>query len=124
MTYKRVAMFGAGGFIGSNLAYHLTQAGGYDLALLDLTDDKLRIRFGDTPFNFVHCNILRDADIIDDFVSNSDIVLDLAAYVHPSSARHVERDSLLCEAQSAADALLDFGGVWQNWRQHGSVSRR
>ena len=81
----QVAMFGAGGFIGSNLAHELMQAGSYELVLLDLSEEKLRIRLGDIPYNFVRCDIGKDLDIIDAAVADADLVVDLAAYVHPNS---------------------------------------
>lgn len=82
---QRVAIFGASGFIGSNLALALSTSGRFDLTLLDIVEDKLRQRLDGVPYRFVPCDISKDLLCIESVVQEHEIVIDLAAYVHPSS---------------------------------------
>lgn len=83
-TVKRIALFGASGFIGCNLALRLIQSQQYELTLLDIVEDKLKLRLADYDYKFIECDISRDKDLIDDVVESHDLVVDLAAFVHPS----------------------------------------
>ena len=82
---KRIAVFGASGFIGCNLALHLLNHFDAELTLLDIVEDKLNFRLGEIPYHFVECDISVDIDLVDDVVASHDLIIDLAAYVHPST---------------------------------------
>jgi UDP-apiose/xylose synthase len=80
----KIALFGASGFVGSNLAYRLSRNPSYQLTLCDLEDAKLRLRFENENFTFEPLDISQDVSRIDEIVSDADLVFDLAAYVHPA----------------------------------------
>lgn len=80
----KIALFGAAGFVGSNLAHKLSLSGEHDIKLCDLEEKKLKLRFENTPFQYEKLDISKDIDEIDEIVKNSDLVFDLAAFVHPA----------------------------------------
>lgn len=80
----KISLFGASGFVGSNLAYHLSQSGKYEIQLFDIETSKLKLSFENQNFDFEHVDISKDTDRIDEIVSQSDLVFDLAAFVHPA----------------------------------------
>lgn len=80
----KISLFGASGFIGSNLARRLTQEGSHEVRLFDLEDRKLRLRFENSDYAFETLDISRNTDRIDEIVADSDLVFDLAAHVHPA----------------------------------------
>lgn len=78
----KILIFGAGGFIGSNLIEHLIQQGEHEVVGLDITDTKLAGIEGPN-FKFIKGNI-SDADLANKLVADSDVVVDLIAYANPS----------------------------------------
>ncbi len=76
---------GGGGFVGSNLAYHLSDTGDYSVRVVDVHDDKLRLKMANNPIDFVDLDIRSDRDALDDLVRQADVVVNLAAHVHPSA---------------------------------------
>lgn len=80
----KITLFGASGFIGSNLAVRLTESGQHDVTLCDIDDAKLRLRFENTPFAYEKVDISTDTQRVDALVAESDLVFDLAAFVHPA----------------------------------------
>lgn len=80
----KITLFGASGFIGSNLAVRLTERGQHQVTLCDIDDAKLRLRFENTPFAYEKVDISTDTTRVDDLVADSDLVFDLAAFVHPA----------------------------------------
>lgn len=80
----KICLFGASGFIGSNLAICLSEGGQHQVTLCDIDDAKLRLRFENTPFSYEKVDISKDTDRVDELVQASDLVFDLAAFVHPA----------------------------------------
>jgi len=80
----KISLFGASGFVGSNLALRLSETGQHEVHLCDIEDKKLRLRFENTPFRYENLDISKDTDRIDEIVRDSDLVFDLAAFVHPA----------------------------------------
>ena len=80
----KICLFGASGFIGSNLAMRLSADGQHDVKLCDIDDAKLRLRFENTPFAYEKVDISQDTDRVDALVRDSDLIFDLAAFVHPA----------------------------------------
>lgn len=78
----KLLIFGAGGFVGSNLVEHLIEQGEHEVIGLDITSEKLRGIEGPN-FKFIEGNI-SDASLVDDLVANTDVVVDLIAYANPS----------------------------------------
>ncbi len=78
-----VALFGGGGFIGVHLAHLLDETGDFAPHCYDLSDAKLRLRYQNRPYRYTHCDIATDRDAVDRAVRDSDIVVNLAAYVRP-----------------------------------------
>ncbi len=108
---QKVAIFGGGGFIGSNLGHRLSEAG-YACTLLDLVDNKLKLRFGNAPYRFDRCDISADDDAIGGVVADHDTVIHLAAHVHPSAFLHVPLEVVqlnLFDALKIVDACVRHG---------------
>jgi len=80
----KISLFGASGFVGSNLALQLSQSRQHEVLLCDVEDKKLRLRFENASFSYENVDISTDTDRIDEIVRDSDLVFDLAAYVHPA----------------------------------------
>ncbi|MEM7718455.1 MAG: bifunctional UDP-4-keto-pentose/UDP-xylose synthase [Pseudomonadota bacterium] len=80
----KIALFGASGFVGSNLAHHLERSEQHSVRLCDVEDKKLRLRFENRSFDYETVDISSDKDRVDQIVSDSDLVFDLAAFVHPA----------------------------------------
>lgn len=81
---SKVALLGAGGFIGSNLTHRLVNSGNYSVITSDIEDAKLSLRFENEPFNFEYVDITKDDDRIDEVVAEADVVFDLVAHVRPA----------------------------------------
>jgi nucleoside-diphosphate-sugar epimerase len=79
-----VVLFGAGGFIGSNLTHRLATAGDHDCLLLALVDSKIRLRFANTPYRFQRRDIGADAAVVDRAVAEREVVVNPVSLVHPS----------------------------------------
>jgi UDP-apiose/xylose synthase len=80
----KIALFGAAGFIGSNLAARLATSGEHELVLCDLNDDKLKFLFDGKPFRFERLDIGKDLDRLDQIVSEVDLVFNLVAHALPA----------------------------------------
>lgn len=80
MTTK-VAVLGAGGFIGSNLVQFMIEKGGYEIIGVDLASDKLEGIGGDA-FRFIETDI-QSKEAVDACLA-SDLIVDLVAYANPS----------------------------------------
>lgn len=78
----KILIFGAGGFIGSNLVEHLIEQGEHEVVGLDVADAKLAGIEGPN-FKFIKGSI-SDADRTNELVANTDVVVDLIAYANPS----------------------------------------
>ena len=78
----KILIFGAGGFIGSNLIEHLIQQGEHEVVGLDITDTKLAGIEGPN-FTFIKGNISDEA-LANKLVAECDVVVDLIAYANPS----------------------------------------
>ncbi|MEL6701070.1 MAG: NAD-dependent epimerase/dehydratase family protein, partial [Pseudomonadota bacterium] len=68
----------------SNLAHHLEKTGEHEVRLCDVEDKKLKLRFENQSFDYENVDISTDGDRIDEIVADSDLVFDLAAFVHPA----------------------------------------
>jgi len=79
----RIAILGAGGFIGSHLVEHLVAGGRHWVVGLDVTDEKLAGIAG-PRFEFHHADIRTDTDLLDRVIRDADVVVDLVAYANPS----------------------------------------
>ena len=78
----KLLIFGAGGFIGSNLIEHLIEQGEHEVVGLDITDAKLEGIEGPN-FRFIKGNI-SDVELVNKLVADTDVVVDLIAYANPS----------------------------------------
>lgn len=78
----KILIFGAGGFIGSNLIEHLIEQGVHEVTGVDITDVKLAGIEGPN-FKFIEGNI-SNYEMTDKLVANTDVVVDLIAYANPS----------------------------------------
>jgi nucleoside-diphosphate-sugar epimerase len=79
----RIALLGAGGFIGSHLVEHLLGRGEHDVVGIDLTDEKLRGIHG-RNFTFIRADVGADGSALMDVIRRVDVVVDLVAYANPS----------------------------------------
>ena len=79
----RIAILGAGGFIGSHLVEHLLARGEHRVVGLDLTDEKL-CGIAGRNFTFVRADVRRSNGTLADVVRHADVVVDLVAYANPS----------------------------------------
>lgn len=79
----KLVIFGAGGFIGSNLVEHLIEQGVHEVVGVDITSEKLKGIEGPN-FKFIEANIGIETDLADELVEASDVVVDLIAYANPS----------------------------------------
>jgi UDP-apiose/xylose synthase len=79
----KIAVLGAGGFIGSHLVEHLLATTNYDLLGMDREQDKLE-GISDARFRFYAGDIREDTHLLDRLVSRADVVVDLVAYANPS----------------------------------------
>lgn len=78
----RLALFGAGGFIGSHLVEHLLDRG-HEVIGLDREGDKIA-HVNSDRFTFHGADIRTSQDLADDMVAESDVVVDLLAHANPS----------------------------------------
>ena len=79
----RIAMLGAGGFIGSHLVEHLVTRGEHEVVGLDVTDEKLQGITG-RSFTFRRADVRAAPDVVEELVRHADLVVDLVAYANPS----------------------------------------
>jgi UDP-apiose/xylose synthase len=82
----KIALLGAGGFIGSNLVEHLLASTEHAVIGLDREFDKLLDVQGlDSPrFTFHHSDIRVETETLEAVVADADVVVDLVAYANPS----------------------------------------
>lgn len=80
---KRVALFGGGGFVGSNLAARLAVNNAYQPRVYDTDARKLALATEEADAIFVNCDITTDAAQVEAAVAEADVVVSLAAYVQP-----------------------------------------
>lgn len=80
---KKVLLVGGGGFLGSNVAHALDRTPGYSATQADIWSAKLRLKFGNEPFSFVHTDIVKDDALLDELVSDHDIVFNMASRTSP-----------------------------------------
>ena len=81
----KIAILGASGFIGSNLAHHLDNTTDHDLTLIDIESRKLSIRFENRAFPFETLDVGAQTDRLDEIVRANDLVINLVATVTPGS---------------------------------------
>jgi UDP-apiose/xylose synthase len=79
----RIAILGAGGFIGSHLVEHLLARGEHEVVGLDISDEKLAGIEG-SNFAFRRADVRAAPDVVDDVIRRADLVVDLVAYANPS----------------------------------------
>jgi len=79
----RVAVLGAGGFIGSHLVERLIDHPDVEIRAVDITDEKLAGIDGDN-MQFEKVDIGDDDSVLDQLVRGADVVIDLVAYANPS----------------------------------------
>jgi UDP-apiose/xylose synthase len=79
----RICIFGAGGFIGSNLVDYLVRRDEHQVIGLDVSAEKLEGIEGDN-FTFVEADIITAKDLAKQLVAETDVVVDLIAYANPS----------------------------------------
>ncbi|MEM0953131.1 MAG: NAD-dependent epimerase/dehydratase family protein [Pseudomonadota bacterium] len=80
----RIALLGGGGFIGSNLALHLSTLSQFEVTVYDRDAAKLQQRFADSSAcRFVSCDVREDAPALASAVSDADLVVNLIAHVLP-----------------------------------------
>jgi UDP-apiose/xylose synthase len=82
----KIALLGAGGFIGSNLVEHLLATTDHEIVGLDRARDKLADVAGadSARFTFVHSDIRQSTLPLEAVVAEADVVVDLVAYANPS----------------------------------------
>ncbi|MDX2344807.1 MAG: bifunctional UDP-4-keto-pentose/UDP-xylose synthase [Acidimicrobiia bacterium] len=79
----KIAIFGVGGFVGSNLVEHLIEEGVHDVVGMDVTNNKLAGIEG-ANFKYVEGNVGSDVATAEDLTKWADVVVDLIAYANPS----------------------------------------
>jgi len=80
-----IAIFGAGGFIGSHLVKNLLlNRERFHVTCLDVTDEKLKKLIPSKKINFLYCDIKENDSLSKEIVQKSDIVIDLVAYANPA----------------------------------------
>jgi len=79
----RIIMFGAGGFVGSNLVDYLIDEGVHEVVGIDQYDDKLAGIEGPN-FEFIRADITQSPELTEELIASADVVVDLIAYANPS----------------------------------------
>lgn len=79
----KLFIIGAAGFIGSNLIQHLIDEGEHEIVGVDKTDAKLAGISGPS-FRFIEADVTTDAELMEELIQQSDVVVDLVAYANPS----------------------------------------
>ena len=79
----KIAILGAGGFIGSHLVEHLLAGGEHEVVGLDLTGEKLA-GIAAENFTFHEADIHLAPVLVEQLVRTADLVIDLVAYANPS----------------------------------------
>jgi UDP-apiose/xylose synthase len=79
----RIAILGAGGFIGSHLVEHLIRQDEHSVIGIDVTDEKLE-GINSEDFTFHAGDIRTSPGLLNEVVRDADMVVDLVAYANPS----------------------------------------
>ena len=79
----RVAILGAGGFIGSHLVSHLLSQGRYVVVGLDTSNEKLA-DVSTEDYEFYKADVRQVPDLLDEIIREADVVVDLIAHANPS----------------------------------------
>jgi UDP-apiose/xylose synthase len=83
-TIKTIAIFGAGGFIGSHIVKGiLKDIPSFRTICVDLTNKKLNRIVGDKGYEFIHCDIREEQSKVETIIETVDVVIDLVAYANP-----------------------------------------
>ena len=78
----KTLILGAGGFIGSHLTLRLLNEG-HDVVGMDIYNDKLRELLDHERLCFIQQDIRNPNAHIDEYVKDSDLIIDLIAYANP-----------------------------------------
>lgn len=79
-----ILIVGAGGFIGSHLSEEILRSHrDWKIKALDISSDKISHLFNDSNFEFHKCDILKEFELQEEMVKQSDVVLPLAAIASP-----------------------------------------
>jgi len=79
----RVAILGAGGFIGSHLVSHLLSDGKHVVVGLDTSNEKLA-DISTEDYIFYQADVRQVPDLLDEIIREADVVVDLIAHANPS----------------------------------------
>ncbi|MFA9477509.1 NAD-dependent epimerase/dehydratase family protein [Phycisphaerales bacterium AB-hyl4] len=79
----KVAVLGAGGFIGSHLVEHLLHQTDHQVLGVDVTDEKLA-NVDTTGMTFHLGDVTKSPELLEEAVASSDCVVNLVAYANPS----------------------------------------
>ena len=83
MRQKKILCVGGAGFLGSHLSHRFANSENYTVAQADIWSAKLKIRFGNEPFEFHNVDIRSDEDTLDKLISEHDIIFNLASIAQP-----------------------------------------
>lgn len=78
-----IAIFGAGGFIGSHLVEHLVAANQHHVTAVDLSAEKLA-GIPHSRFTYRRADVRRDRALLETLIRSADLVVDLVAHANPS----------------------------------------
>ena len=81
---KKILILGVNGFIGSSLAWKILNKTDWEVAGVDLGDNKISHCLGMANFKFFKKNVLTETEWIEDAVKNCDVVLPLVAIATPA----------------------------------------
>ena len=81
---EKIAVFGAGGFIGSHMIEALTQTD-YEVLAIDVNLEKLDEVLPDKAnVTTIELDITKDREEVETIIKDSDVIIDLIAYANPS----------------------------------------
>ena len=84
MNFKKIVLFGGGGFIGSHLTEILLEQN-YYIKAVDIYSKKISGEcFKNEKFEFIKLDILNDDEELIELIKDSDIVIDLISYAMPA----------------------------------------
>lgn len=79
-----VLVLGGAGFIGSNIVERLLNDGTHSVTIGDIVDDKVAHLEEHPNYRFVKLDITEASEELENEILGSDVVMNLAAIVHPS----------------------------------------